>query len=95
MRDKLFKYLKSDKDYPLVAALAAGLYPLGHYYNSNFTFIDSWNHFAFFSLVFILIPVVGFYFTTRLFTSNSKLKPYRKYLIPVFELQRFCNAFSD
>ena len=89
MRDKLFKYLNSSKDYPVLAALGAGLYPLGHYYSNNFTFINSWNHFWFFVLVFILCPVIIFYCIHRIAKNNAFLNRYRKYIIPVLNLSVF------
>ena len=41
------KFVEDKKEAPFVAALAAGLYPLFHYYSNNFTLINSWQQFVF------------------------------------------------
>jgi len=89
LRAKLFKYLNSSKDYPVLAALAAGLYPLGHYYYNNFTFINSWNHFGFFLLVFIVAPIIVFYGIHRISKHITILNRYKKYVIPILNLSSF------
>ena len=38
LRDRIIAFINSDEDKPLVAAIAAGLYPLLYYYNNNLTF---------------------------------------------------------
>ena len=54
-------FLRNNKSYPVLAAVAAGLYPLLFYYSRNFTLIDSWAHFGFFIGVFLLLPMLVFW----------------------------------
>ena len=56
----LWRFLKSDKEYPVLAAIGAGLYPLLFYYTYNFTLIDSWAHLGYFLCLFLLLPIVIF-----------------------------------
>jgi len=48
LKSKLSSFINSNKDYPIIAALASGLYPLLHNYDSNFTLVNSWSQFWFF-----------------------------------------------
>ncbi len=56
---------------PLLFGLICGFYPLAFYYSNNFWAIDSWEHLAFFTLIFLGIPIVGF----SLFFLLSKFFP--------------------
>ena len=80
------KFLSGDKDYPALAALAAGLYPVVFYYSNNFWLVNTWAHFVYFVSLFIVLPIVVFVVAYRVF-GFSKLRKWRKYLIP------FLNVF--
>ena len=80
------KFLANDTVSPVLAALAAGLYPILFYYTNNYTLINSWSHFAYFLTIFLAVPVVFFSFTAWL----SKMKifsKWQKYILP------FLNVF--
>ncbi|NND61653.1 MAG: hypothetical protein HKN48_00510, partial [Flavobacteriaceae bacterium] len=82
---KLTQYFSNNRSYPILTALAAGLYPLLFYYSNNFTLINSWGHLVYFLIVFLALPIavmVGFYYAFKW----SKLAPYRKYILPFFNL---------
>ena len=68
------KFLKNPNVHPVIAGLAAGLYPVLFYYTNNYTLINSWSHLAFFVSVFLIVPVVGFSIAERL----SRLKVFAK-----------------
>lgn len=89
LRSKILVFLESKKEYPVVAAIASGLYPLLYYYNSNYTLVNSWQQLGFFMLCYIFIPVLIFslvYFTFKKFDSDKK---YLKYVIPTLNLTAF------
>ncbi len=83
----LKKFLQNDKDYPVLAALAAGLYPLFFYFTNNFSLINTWGHLRFFVLLFVVAPLIGFFVANRI-AKISIFDKWRKYVLP------FLNIFS-
>jgi Sulfatase len=82
------KFLRSDKDYPIVAGVAAGLYPVLFYYSKNFSMLDTWAHVGYFLGLFVLVPAIGFFLIHQL----SKLpifNKYKKYVLPFLTLFTF------
>ena len=86
LRHKVIAFLDSKKEIPILAALAASLYPLGHYYNTNFTLINSWSQFFFFLISFIIIPIISFSVLYRVFKKTPALIKYSPYVIPILNL---------
>ncbi|MBK5213895.1 MAG: sulfatase-like hydrolase/transferase [Flavobacteriaceae bacterium] len=83
----LKRFLDSNKEFPVLAAVAAGLYPVLFYYSRNFDMVRSWQHLLYFAGVFILLPIIIFLAAHKL----SKLKifeGYAKYVLP------FLNVFT-
>lgn len=89
LRALIIKFLESNEQYPIIAAIGAGLYPLLYYYNANFTLINSWAQFAFFILSFIIIPIVLFSLSHTLFKKYDSESRYIDFLIPAFNLIAF------
>ena len=82
-RDRIINFTKSEKEFPLLAALAAGLYPLLFYYYSNYTLLNSWQQFTFFIIYFLLIPVLVFKVATFLVQRIEFFKPIKRYVLPL------------
>ncbi|CAM3457349.1 sulfatase-like hydrolase/transferase [Aequorivita lipolytica] len=82
------KFLNSNKEYPALAAVAAGLYPVLFYYSRNFDMARSWEHLLYFGGVFIMLPVLVFLMLHRLFKLPA-LRPYNKYVLPFLNLFTF------
>jgi len=61
---------------PLLTGLICGLYPLIFYFSNNFPEINTWEHFGYFSLIFIGIPLVIF---LLLSVAIKFIKPIEKY----------------
>jgi hypothetical protein len=80
------RYLRSDKSFPIVAGIAAGLYPTFFYFTNNYSLINTWGHVAYFSLFFLMVPAIGFWIADRVF-NLAFLSRWKKYLIP------FLNVF--
>jgi len=57
----LADFPKDGNFFPVVAAIAAGLYPLLFYYTNNYKMINSWGHLGYFVLLFILLPIIVFF----------------------------------
>ena len=79
------KYVNSSKDFPIIAGLASGLYPVLFYFSKNFEMVNSWGHVFYFFSVFILVPIFIFVFFHWL-SKQSKFKKYRKYVLPFLSL---------
>ncbi|PQV48208.1 hypothetical protein CLV33_10555 [Jejuia pallidilutea] len=89
IRSQILTFLESEKEYPVIAALASGLYPLLYYYNSNFTLVNSWEQLGFFVFCYILLPIVVFYLISTLLKKSGRYKKYLKYIIPILNLGAF------
>ncbi|MEP5340505.1 MAG: hypothetical protein ABJL44_02840 [Algibacter sp.] len=70
-------------------AIAAGLYPLLHYYNSNFSQVNSWSQFAFFIITFLLFPAIIFVIVYVVFKKVYFFKKFTKYILPVLNYSSF------
>jgi len=80
MRERILKFINNDKQYPILAGIASGLYSIFYYYHNNFTQVNSWEQFAFFVVFFLIFPVVLFYLV---YTFFKKIKPLNKYSLQV------------
>lgn len=85
---RIHKIINSDKPIPILAGLASGLYPILFYYSNNFSLINSWEHFYFFVLVFLVLPMVGFYLANKV-SGFAMFNKWRKYIIPFLNLAWF------
>ncbi len=83
IRDAIINFTKSPKQAPVLAAIAAGLYPLLYYYNVNFTIINSWEQILFFTIYFIIVPILLFSFFLWLVNKISFFKPVSRFLLPI------------
>lgn len=72
-----------------ISAVASGLYPLLHYFNSNFTQVNSWIQFVFLLGNFILLPCFLFYILYLSFSKISFLKKYGKYVVSILNYMCF------
>ncbi|SDS02956.1 hypothetical protein SAMN04515667_1248 [Formosa sp. Hel1_31_208] len=88
-RLKVINFLESHKELPVIAALAAGLHPLFHYYNTNFSQVNSWGHLLYFLSIYIIIPVAGFVVLKRLVDTLELLKTLRPFTLSVLNLTSF------
>jgi hypothetical protein len=59
-KNPLQKYLSSNKSYPILYAIAAGLYPILFYFTNNYTIVNTWSHVGYFLVMFLLLPIVVF-----------------------------------
>ncbi|MCW9036287.1 MULTISPECIES: hypothetical protein [Altibacter] len=82
----LQKFLSDTREYPALAAVAAGLYPVFFYFTNNYTLINTWGHVGYFTLFFLVVPVIGFWLIHKL---SKRFVPIRwqKYILP------FLNVF--
>lgn len=89
VRNQINSFISNNKEYPVIAAISAGLYPLLYYYNSNFTLVNSWSQFLFFVITYILIPIGVFLLLSFFFKRISSLQKYSKYVLPVLNFITF------
>ncbi len=78
-------FLKSNNASPLLAAIAAGLYPIFFYYSSNYSLVNSWGHFGYFLLMFIGIPFIVF-LLFKLLRQKVVPEKFQKYVFPFLSI---------
>ena len=83
----LNNFLSSEKPYPILIAIAAGLYPFLFYYSRNFYLINTWEHLGYFTFFFLLLPMVLFWLLQALFDIQL-VKKWKHYVLP------FLNVFT-
>lgn len=71
-------FFEKDMLFPLITAIAAGLYPLLFYYTNNYKMINSWGHLGYFVSIFILAPIVVFFIANKVskIIFFKKLQPF-------------------
>ena len=89
LREHVIQFINNKKQYPIIAAIASGLYPLLYYYNANFTLVNSWSQFRFFILWFLFIPCIVFFVSNNTFKKVNSLKRYSKFIIPILNFSLF------
>ena len=67
----LSKFLAAPSNYPLVLALATGLYPIFFYYTNNYSLINTSRHLIFFVGLFFGVPLFVFLTSKLFFKSKS------------------------
>ena len=87
LRHKVITFINSKKEIPILAAFAAGLYPLIYNYSENYTLVNSWPQFFYFVLMYLIIPSIAFYLGYKLVKKLNFFNRYISYLIPILS---FC-----
>ncbi|WCO00842.1 alkaline phosphatase family protein [Psychroserpens ponticola] len=85
MREKINRFINSTKDFPVISALAAGFFPLIHYYSFNLTLADSQIQLVFLVSFFLILPVIMMLFF-RIILKQTKIN---FYIIPVLNYMLF------
>lgn len=86
---KISSFYKSSKNYPVISAIAAGLYPFLYYYNKNFEFAYSWVQFFFLLISFIIAPTILFFGLSWLFKKIKGFQKFQHFLLPVLNFSWF------
>ena len=88
-RSFVASFLKSSNDSVILAAIAAGLYPILFYYSNNFQLVNTWQHFLFFVASFIGLPATLFFIIKKLFSKVLFLQKWQQYVIPFLGIFTF------
>jgi len=78
-------FLKPNNVSPLLAAIAAGLYPIFFYYSNNYPLVNTWGHFGYFLSMFIGVPFVVFIFA-KLIQKKIVPEKFKKYIFPFLNI---------
>lgn len=89
----MFDKLALSKKFPCIVALAAGLYPFLHYYNSNFDMADSWVQLLFLIGICFLLPLTLVLVSPLIF-KISFLQKFEKYQLAAINLALFAGLLS-
>jgi hypothetical protein len=84
----LKNFLKSERGFPVIFALAAGLYPILFYFSNNFALVNSWEHVGYFVFFFLVVPILVFVLTHHLLKFSFFYK-WRKYALPFLNILVF------
>lgn len=87
VKEKFNHFLNNSKDYPLLVGFISGFYPLVFYYSNNYESINSYQHFLFFSFLFLVVPTVCSYLLYKVFDSFEKLKFYKRHLLFILVIE--------
>ncbi|MBV7270439.1 hypothetical protein [Winogradskyella luteola] len=89
MIKKFRNFLNDSQANPIIAILVAGAYALLYYYDKNYALINSRSQFTYLVALYIIGPLLLFYFLDFLFKQNIKTNLWRHYLLPIFNLSCF------
>ncbi len=74
-------FFQENRLFPIVTAIAAGLYPLLFYYTNNYNMINSWGHLGYFLSVFLLAPIIIFFLVYKI-SGLGFLKKFQPFVLP-------------
>ena len=89
LKKNIEKFVASSKDYPVIFALAAGLYAFIYVYNSNFMLVNSGFQFLIIFGVYIVFPLIVFLVSWQLVKRLKFLNKFQQYLLPVLNAMFF------
>lgn len=81
IRERLDVILNSERNYPVLSGIIAGVYPLLYFYSNNFYSNNSIEQFAFYTTVVVLLPTLAIFLAYKLFSRNKYLRKYKKHLL--------------
>ncbi|MEM6686667.1 MAG: hypothetical protein AAF617_12870 [Bacteroidota bacterium] len=93
-KKKLESFVASDKDYPIIFAIAAGLYSFIYVFASNFVLVNSWFQFFIILAAYILIPIVVFKVSWELVQRIKFLNKLQQVALPVLNAVFFGFYFA-
>lgn len=76
------EFSKYSNWFPVLAGVAAGLYPLLFYYTNNYKMINSWSHLGYFISIFLLLPIVVFFVAHKI-SQIGLLKKLQPFVLPL------------
>ena len=88
MKERLEKFVKNDKEYPLLAGFAIGFYVLAFYYSNNFELGSSWQHLLIFAAYYLLLPMTTAFIAYKII-SKSRFKKHTRQVLFVMLLSFF------
>ncbi|WP_298422828.1 hypothetical protein [uncultured Kordia sp.] len=89
LRNSIQEYISNNKQYPIIAAIASGLYSLIYTYDSNFNLVNSLFQFCLIVGLYIVLPVVVFIISKKIVDKIKGLKKYQVFLIPILNASFF------
>ena len=95
LKTHVSNFIKNKKESPLLAGFVSGFYLFIYYYSENFYAKNSIEHLLFFSLIFIVIPIVTFLLADFIFNKITVLKPYKKHMYFVLIIMLIATGLSQ
>ncbi|WP_046757340.1 sulfatase-like hydrolase/transferase [Kordia jejudonensis] len=94
LRKSIQEFVASNKEYPIIFALAAGLYSFLYVYHSNFMLVNSAFQFVVIFSVYILLPIVVFTISWEIIKRVKFLTKFAHITLPVLNAAFFCAYFA-
>jgi hypothetical protein len=88
-RKNIENFIASKKEYPIIFALAAGIYSFIYVFASNFMLVNSWFQFSVVFVAYIVIPVVIFIISWELVKRIKFLSKFQKFVLPILNAMFF------
>ena len=98
MLSKFRKYIETfvenSKEYPIVFAIAAGLYSFIYIYHSNFMLVNSASQFGIFVSLYLILPILVFVISWQVVKRLKFLNKFQQYLLPILNATLFAFFFT-
>lgn len=88
-----FGFSEENKWFPILAGVAAGLYPLLFYYTNNYKMINSWEHLGYFVSLFLLLPMAVFFVAHKI-AKKGGFKKVQPFILPFFNFFLFLSFLN-
>jgi len=88
-RKHIAAFVASNKEYPIVFAIAAGLYSFIYVYHSNFMLVNSAFQFVVIFCAYILLPIIVFVVSWQVVRRLKFLNKFLQYLLPILNAAFF------
>ncbi len=98
MLTKFRKYVEAfvanSKEYPIVFAIAAGLYSFIYVYHSNFMLVNSVFQFGIFVSLYLILPMLVFFISWQVVKRLKFLHKFQPYVLPILNATVFVFFFT-
>ncbi|WP_430412190.1 sulfatase-like hydrolase/transferase [Kordia sp.] len=89
LRKHIEEFVANNKEYPIVFAIAAGLYSFIYVYHSNFMLVNSAFQFVVIFCAYILLPIVVFTISWQIAKRLKFLTKLQQYVLPILNAAFF------
>jgi hypothetical protein len=93
LKKNIHNFIASNQEYPIIFAIAAGLYAFVYVFASNFMLVNSWFQLGVIFVAYLLIPLVVFIISWELVKRIKILNKFQQFVLPVLNAMFFGGYF--